>query len=50
VPTGGGGLFAALTTACVEAAIGDDAEASAALRPGGQGNTGGLSRVANRNF
>jgi pimeloyl-ACP methyl ester carboxylesterase len=50
VPTGGGGLFAALTTACVEAAVGDDAEATAALAPGGQGNTGGIGRAARRNF
>lgn len=50
VPTGGGGLFAALTTACVEAAVGGDAQATQALSPGGQGNAGGLSRAAFRNF
>jgi pimeloyl-ACP methyl ester carboxylesterase len=49
VPTGGGGIYAALVTTCVEALAGD-ADASAALRPGGQGNTGGLSRVDRRNF
>jgi hypothetical protein len=48
-PTGNGGLYSALVTTCVEAALGNDAEASAALRPGGQGNTGGLNMVARRN-
>jgi len=48
-PTGGGGLFAALTTACVEAAVGGDAEASQALRSGLQ-NGNQVSRVARRNI
>lgn len=49
-PTGNGGLFSALVTACVEAALGGDAQASAALRPGGQGNAGGLTNVRRRLF
>jgi len=48
-PTGGGDLFAALVTACVEAAAGD-ADALAALSPGGANNGRGISRVASRNF
>lgn len=48
-PTGGGGLFAAITTACVEAATGGDAEASQALRTGLQ-NGGSVGRVARRNI
>jgi len=50
VPTNGGGLYAALVTTCVEAALGGDAQASAALQPGGANNGRGLARVASRNF
>jgi hypothetical protein len=49
-PTGGGGLYAALVTTCVEAAVGGDADASAALQPGGANGGRGLARVASRNF
>ena len=48
-PTGNGGLYAALVTTCV-AAVGGDAQASAALQPGGAVNGRGLTRVASRGF
>ena len=48
-PTGGGGLYAALTTTCVEAALGGDAQASAALGPNGQQNNNTVNRIARRN-
>ena len=49
-PTGNGGRYAALVTTCVEAALGGDAQASAALRPGGVANSTVLNRIARRNF
>ena len=49
-PTGSGGQYPALVTACVEAAVGGDAQASAALRPGGVANSTVLNRIARRNF
>ncbi len=49
-PTGNGGLYSALVTACVEAALGGDAQASAALRPGGVANNNTVNRIARRNF
>ncbi len=49
-PTGNGGLYAALVTTCVEAALGGDAQASAALRPGGATDNGVINRIATRNF
>jgi hypothetical protein len=49
-PTGNGGLFSALVTTCVEAALGGDAQASAALRPGGVANSGALNNIRRRNF
>jgi hypothetical protein len=54
-PTGtnratGGGLYSALVTACVEAAVGGDAQASAALAPGGVADNNTVNRIARRNF
>jgi hypothetical protein len=49
-PTGTGGLYAALVTTCVEAALGGDAEASAALQPNGAVNNNVINRIASRNF
>jgi len=49
VPTGGGGLFAALVTACVEAAKGD-ADALRALSPGGLNGARGLQGSRTDNF
>jgi dienelactone hydrolase len=49
-PTGNGGLYAALVTTCVEAAVGGDAQASAALQPGGANGARAIDRVASRNF
>jgi hypothetical protein len=49
-PTGNGGLYAALVTTCVEAALGGDAQASAALRPGGATDNGVINRISTRNF
>jgi hypothetical protein len=49
-PTGNGSLYAAITTACVEAAVGGDAQASAALGPGGVANNNTVNRIARRNF
>jgi dienelactone hydrolase len=49
-PTGGGGLYPALVTTCVEAALGGDAQASAALQPGGAVNNAVIDRIASRNF
>ena len=49
-PTGNGGLYAALVTTCVEAALGGDAQASAALQPGGAVNNNVINRIASRNF
>ena len=49
-PTGNGGLYSALVTACVEAALGGDAQASAALGPGGVANNNVVNRIARRNF
>ena len=49
-PTGAGGLYAALVTTCVEAALGNDAQASAALRPGGATDNNVINRIATRNF
>jgi hypothetical protein len=49
-PTGNGGLYAALVTTCVEAALGGDAQASAALQPGGAVDNGVINRIATRNF
>jgi len=45
----GGELFSALVTTAVEAALGGDADALAALRPGGANGARGLSRIATRN-
>jgi len=42
-------LFPALVTTCVESALGGDADALAALRPGGTAGARGISRVATRN-
>jgi len=42
-------LFPALVTTCVESALGGDADALAALRPGGAAGARGISRVATRN-
>jgi hypothetical protein len=47
---GGGGLYSALVTACVEAALGGDTQASAALRPGGAMDNTVINRVARANF
>ncbi len=44
-----GDLFAALVTTCVESALGGDADALAALRPGGTAGARDISRVATRN-
>ncbi len=49
-PIGAGGLYPALVTTCVEAALGGDADASAALQPGAAVNGTGLRRVESRNF
>jgi hypothetical protein len=49
-PTGNGGLYSALVTTCVEAALGGDAQASAALQPGGAQNNNVINRIASRNF
>jgi hypothetical protein len=49
-PTGNGGLYAALVTTCIEAALDGDAEASAALQPGGAVDNGVINRIASRNF
>jgi hypothetical protein len=49
-PVGGGGLYAALVTTCVEAALDGDQQASAALRPGGATDNGVINRIATRNF
>jgi len=49
-PIGGGGLYSALVTTCVEAALGGDTQASAALQPGGAINNGVINRIASRNF
>jgi hypothetical protein len=49
-PLGDGGLYPALVTTCVEAALGGDAEASAALQPGGAQNNAVINRIASRNF
>jgi dienelactone hydrolase len=49
-PTGNGGLYAALVTTCVEAALGGDAQASAALQPGGAQNNNVINMIASRNF
>jgi hypothetical protein len=48
-PTGNGGLYAAITTACVEAAVGGDAQASAAFATGGVANNNTVNRIARRN-
>lgn len=45
-----GGLYAALVTTCVEAAVGGDSDASAALQPGGANGGNGLTNVRSRNF
>ena len=47
---GNSGLYPALVTACVEAALDGDAQALAALRPGGVANSGALTNIRRRGF
>lgn len=49
-PVGDGALNSALVTACVEAALDGDPQATAALRPGGAMDNNVINRVARRNF
>jgi hypothetical protein len=49
-PIGNGGRYPQLVTACVEAALGGDAQAQQALGPNGVMNNNVVNRVARRNF